>query len=90
MEIILSILYLLLFYCFYLLHRNDNVCDFRNKVLKSIPHDDKFNYHLDVITSVSYSKMLFSFRPLKVSVWYPELRNEDFVKNIKLYGKRIY
>lgn len=80
MEIILC---LLVFYCFYLLHRNDNVCDFRIKVLKSIPLGDKFLYHMDVVTSVSYNKMLFSFKPLKVSVWYPELRNEYFVKNVK-------
>ena len=77
------ILYLLLFYCFYLLDRNENVYDFRIKVLKSLPHGDKFHYHMDVVTSVSYYKMLFSFKPLKVSVWYPELRNEYFVKNVK-------
>lgn len=82
--IVLTILIALLLLNIYIIIRNSRVYPFRISILENIDSEVTKRIKQDAITSkeisimfgilntVSYAKMLFSFKPLKVEYWFTE------------------
>lgn len=55
---------------FYLLARNDRVCDFRLYILDLNPN--KIRACIKLYKKYSYKQMLYSFKPLRLECWFTE------------------
>ena len=66
-----TIFFIALVTSIYLLIRNFKVCDFLMKLLQKSEDSDTlvWSQRLKVIKSLSYEKILFSFKPLKYKYW---------------------
>lgn len=84
----MTILWIFLIYNLYLLHRNKKVSDFRGYIIalisttikwqieKGLYKEQYWQYHFDAMWALckkhSYNRMLHSFKPLRLKVWYSE------------------
>lgn len=71
-----------IFYCVYLLYRNEATYKFRIKIVRNIPiNNPNFDVIVNEFLSVSYYKMAFSLKPLTIKAFYPHTK---YLKDIKL------
>ena len=82
-NIFLTMLIIAFLGCVYILIRNNKVCKFRNYIANLIYSKgcDMMNNGAsyqdvsplwDILTNISYDKMLYSFKPLKMEYWFTE------------------
>ena len=76
--VLLYILTILLILSFYGLYRNKKVYKYRRSLIVRIYYSENWNWLIIYYHNISYSEMLYSFKPLKDKYWF----NEEFINKI--------
>ena len=86
--IILCFICALLVASFYVMIRNHRVYKFQDEFVKRRAEYEETDRMIKRITSKSYERMVFSFKPLKLEYWYSEEEIAFIKKGMKLWKNR--